>query len=329
MSLRLIAAITLAATLLSTWSCSAPSHDSNSSEKAGIHRFDISVSGYENLDSTSRVEFLDSFQSVANILVRDLQANPDSALSAYAQSDAVQLFTPDIKARYRYQDSIEGVLGQVKAGMGRLLPGVTWPEIYAIVSPYNQAVILSDSIMLIGLNHYLGTDYEAYDYFDTYLRKTKTPRHQPYDIAEALIATQYPYSPGDSPTLLSRMLYEGALLHAIEAVMPHFSLGEAIGYTDDELDRAQRIEGQAWKNMIDKGLLFSSSPHTIDRIVRQAPSTAILHPDAPGRMGRYIGYMIVNDYLDRFPSTTPEQLLTRSFYNSSSTLVKSGFNPTH
>ena len=77
--------------------------------------------------------------------------------------------------------------------MGDEFPDITPPEIYSAVITYNQSIILADTVMLLGLNHYLGCDYEGYKHLDGYRRATKTAAARlPYDIAESIIATAYP-----------------------------------------------------------------------------------------------------------------------------------------
>ena len=45
----------------------------------------------------------------------------------------------------------------------------------------------------------------------------------------------------------------------------------------------------------------------------------------PGRVGRFIGYRIVQAYLTRHPETKLNELLSPTFYTSSMTLPDSGY----
>ena len=63
------------------------------------------------------------------------------------------------------------------------------------------------------------------------------------------------------------------------------------------------------------------------RLTQRAPATSMLHPDAPGRMGTWLGMRIIDTYMKSHPDTEPRQLLQKDFYGNLKTLVESGYNP--
>lgn len=296
-------------------------------EKAAIERFDIEVFDYPSLDSTRRADFRAHYNTPIAFVLKGDTADIDGALAEYASSRAVKMFEPDIIARLSMTDSLETALGCLKTRLGELLPSTQWRKLYGVISTYNQSVILADSSLLIGLNHYLGSDYPAYSYFEPYQRAVKTPRHLPYDVAEALIANRFPYQPAEGATLLNRMLYEGALLAAVNSTVADSNPAESMGYGEEEWKWLSENEKNAWSALIDRELLFSIDPTITDRMVRPAPATSLIHPDAPGRAGRYIGYRIAQAYLKRHPEKSAEWLLSPEFYNSPTALVDSQYMP--
>ncbi len=296
-------------------------------EKAAIERFDIEVFDYPSLDSARRADFRTHYNDAIMFALKGDTTDIDGALVEYASSKAVKMFEPDIIARLSMTDSLETALGSVKARLAERLPSTQWRKLYGVISTYNQSVILADSSLLIGLNHYLGSDYPAYSYFEPYQRAVKTPSHLPYDVAEAIIANRFPYKQVEEATLLNRMLYEGALLAAVNGTVADSDPAESMGYSEDEWKWLSENEKNAWSALIDRELLFSIDPTTTDRMVRPAPATSLIHPDAPGRAGRYIGYRIVKAYLKRHPEKSLEWLLSPEFYNSPTALVESQYMP--
>lgn len=305
-----------------------------------ISRFDTEVAGYSQMTASQRDEFRSRYPEAISFVTAAADGNVDSMLMEYAVSNAVTMFGPDISQRFTAEDSINRILGEIRAAMSDKLPGLRWKDPVGVISTYNQSVILTDSVSLIGLNHYLGEDYTAYSYFDPFQRHLKTQRHLPYDFAEALIANAFPYKPGDTPTLLERILYEGALLTAVNEVVPGDDIAESMGYDDDQWQWLNENESNIWKSLIDRDMLFSVDPTLADRMTRPAPKTMAVHPDAPGRAGRYIGYRIVQQWLRNNPnpnhSTTTDAaghgkilqwLLSPGFYASDKTLLNSAYTP--
>ena len=290
-----------------------------------IHRFDRAAYRYATADSADRQAIRDTFAVALRIMLgNDIS---DSSLTAYSQSRGVRVFTPDIESRFLSLDSIEAVTGCIYSRMGDEFPDITPPEIYSAAITYNQSIILADTVILLGLNHYLGCDYEGYNYLDSYRRATKTATRQPYDIAESIIATAYPFRPSNDATVLSRLLYEGALVKAVMLLVPDSDTATALGYDKSQLTWLAENEAPAWNALIERKMLYSTDMDVASRLTAAAPHTTLLHPQSPGRAGRYIGLRIIESYMKRHPEATLRQMLYSTFYNSASPLIRSGYNP--
>lgn len=292
-----------------------------------INRFDIAVLDYPKLDSGERKDFISQYHDVITLLP-SIESERDSSIIKYSSSRGVSRFTADIMTRFTMQDSIDNILNQVIINLRNTLPDTKARKVYGIVSTYNQSIILNDSILLLGLNHYLGSDYPGYEYFDRYLRLTKTPDHLPYDFTEAIIKTDYPYQPTvERPDLLSRMLYEGAVLFIINAIMPQSHDEELLGYTEADFEWLKKNERELWDELVQRRLLYSTDPLTATRLIDPAPHSSILNNEAPGRAARYIGYRIIKSYMANNSPTYLGGLLSPKFYCSFSTLLNAAYNP--
>lgn len=292
-----------------------------------IDRFDLSIYDYPELDTDSQRDFASRYKPVIDLLP-SIESGSDSSLLEYSLSAGVRRFTPDIKARFTMQDSIDYILYKVKENLTATVPGIRDRAVYGIVSTFNQSIILNDSTLLLGLNHYLGSDYPGYEYFDIYLRHNKTPQHLPYDFAEAVIKSDFKYLPSpEHPDLLSLMLYEGAVMYVIGTIMPEYSENELLGYEPWELEWLQKHEKSLWDGLVSQKLLYSTDPLVAARLISPAPRSASLNPEAPGRAARYIGYRIVKSYMKHNSDTSPAELLSPDFYNDFSTLVNAKYNP--
>ncbi len=157
----------------------------------------------------------------------------DSAIHVYNRNPAIRLHDRAMDSVWHDMQPLENSLGRMRFSFEKLFPGNRFPSVIAIVSPFNQSVFTVDSLLYLGLNHYLGSDYPPYAYFPDYIRASKTPERLLPDISEAIVRGNYPYRPSaEYPTALSRMLYEGAVT---EAVMQICGLSEqqALGYDTD------------------------------------------------------------------------------------------------
>ena len=270
----------------------------------------------------------DSDSTVLRAFMRTVSEEPltPELVEAWMSSQAVSVFTPDVDSVFTDTAYVARSLGGILANaesQGLALPR----RLYAtVVYGRPESVLFVDSVMLVALNHYLGADYPGYSHWPVYMRLGKTPQALPYDLAEALVATSYPYSlEGGDATALSRMIYEGVLTHAKMSLVPDGSLGDALGYTDAQMRWLEENEGSIWRSIIHRQLLYDTSESTADRLVAPSPEVSVVEPAAPGRVGRYIGSRIVSAYLADHPDATLPQMLSPEFYKGNSVLINSQY----
>lgn len=280
-------------------------------------------------DSATQARILatDTAELTAFLKVVSDEDTPARRMASWAWSLAPMVFTPEVDSVFTGTDSLALALGNILArtrSAGLELPRRHYA---AVVWGRPESVMFVDSVMLIAMNHYLGAESPAYDSFPLYLRLTKEPRLMPYDLAEALIATSYPYEDGDNATVLSRLLYEGALMQAKIAALPGGNLQDALGYRPEQYAFVRDEEAALWNTLVSRSLLYDTSARTAEKLVNPAPNVPELDVRTPGRTGRYIGARIVEAYMERHPDTTLPYLLSPDFYNSPETLRQAHYNP--
>lgn len=234
--------------------------------------------------------------------------------------EADSIFSADIARLLPPLDSVEQELGRALGPDS----GVT---LYGVVIPYRQSIITTpDGHIFIGLNHYLGADYEGYKgVFPTYLLHRKTLERLPIEVMQAHIADLYPAEYTQSPTLLNRLLYQGALLESANERLkaPDATL---LGLTPKELKWCEENEGKLWQSLLSQDMLYSSDPQLADRLLSPAPNSGLLSGNAPGQAVIFLAVKIVRSYYKE-TKTSPRELLEKKLYNDNQTLIKSKYAP--
>lgn len=249
---------------------------------------------------------------------------------AFGQSDAMRIFGRDADSIMPSTDNFRKDLQALYAGMGAALPGIKLPtRVYATVIPYSQSVILPagcDTVIVIGLNHYLGADYPGYSSFAAYQRTRKEPDRMTRDVAEAIVRTACPFESPEQPTLLQRMLYEEAVTAALTRLQPDDE-SIATGIPQDDLRALRRAEKEIWQRLVGSDLLFDRSRRVAMALLREGASASVIGGGMPSMTGRFIGWRIAEAYLDSHPEATVESLLRPGFYLSDSTLRDARYAP--
>lgn len=176
---------------------------------------------------------------------------------------------------------------------------------------YRNKSIVTDTIVLIALDNYLGPDHEFYGGIQNYLRKNFKREMIVSDLAEAY-AKQLIFQ-SETNTFLDDMIYFGKLLYFKDQMIPFVQDELKIGYTKSELEWAKVNESNIWSNFIENELLYSTDPKLQGRFIRPAPFSKFnlgLDRESPGRIGCYIGWQIVKAYMEN-NTVEFKQMLTK------------------
>lgn len=162
---------------------------------------------------------------------------------------------------------------------------------------YRNKTIVTDSLVLIALDNFLGEDHEFYQNIPRYLAKNMQSHQIVPEVAEGY-AKKYTFQT-NRKTLLDEMIYFGKLLYFKDKMIPFKSDAEKMGYTEQELKWAEANESPIWSHFIENEMLYSTDSKLPSRFIADAPFSKFylqLDNESPGRLGQYIGWQIVRAY---------------------------------
>ena len=178
---------------------------------------------------------------------------------------------------------------------------------------YQIKTVYSDSLLLISLDTFLGSENHLYDGIPTYIRKELDPKYITVQIADKFGAFIIP--PVEDRTFLARMIYEGKKLYLNDLLLPHVPIEDRIVYTKEEFNWAIENEKYVWQYFIEKQVLYQTQLEWVQRFIEPAPFSKFylqLDNQTPGRIGSWLGWQIVNSYMIQFPETPLDELLKMS-----------------
>jgi gliding motility-associated lipoprotein GldB len=177
---------------------------------------------------------------------------------------------------------------------------------------YRNKIILTDTIALISIDTYLGSDHEFYQGIQKFIREDFNKSNIVVDLATEY-SKKYIYQ-GQNKTLLDEMIYFGKQLYFKDLVIPFKTDAERIGYTNEELDWAHVNESYIWRYLVERELLFSTDSKLPGRFINPAPFTKFyleeIDSQSPGRLGQYIGWQIVRAYMKNNDVSLKDLLIT-------------------
>jgi len=166
---------------------------------------------------------------------------------------------------------------------------------------YRNKVIVTDSIVIIALDTYLGSDHEFYQGIQTYIVADMNKSQIVVDLAGEY-AKKYIYRQ-QNKTLLDEMVYYGKQLYFKDVMIPFKTETERIGYTQEQMDWALANESYIWRYFVERELLYSTDSKLSSRFIVDAPFSKFyleeIDTQSPDKLGQYIGWQIVKAYMEQ------------------------------
>ena len=262
--------------------------------------------------------FIGDSPDTLNILqIRDFIRDPFNR----ALADTYMQIYPDLGF---LEEGLAEMFGRIKTNY----PEFNIPEVYAYISGllYESPVTYIDSVMLIGMDMFLGWDFEPYRaagipvYMSRRAERDNIMPECSRQIAFSLVPEDI-----QPITLLDFMILHGKILYAIDKFLPDVPDSLKIGYTKSQVEWCRDNEAAIWRLFIDQELLYKSDAFINNRFIQDGPFTAGLPEGAPAMLGRWIGWQIVRSYMKKNPGTDLIQLFKLA--DSQQILSESGYKP--
>ncbi|WP_298554485.1 gliding motility lipoprotein GldB [uncultured Algibacter sp.] len=185
---------------------------------------------------------------------------------------------------------------------------------------YRNRVVVTDTISVIALDSYLGSEHKFYGSISNYLKAGFNQVQMVVDLANKY-AEKYTYQ-SDRKTLLDEMIYSGKLLYFKDVMLPFKTEAERIGYSEAEMEWAILNESYIWRYFVSRELLFSTDTKLPRRFINPAPFSKFyleIDAESPGKLGQYIGWQIVRAYMNQNDVSLKEMLIksTEDIFNNS------------
>ena len=235
-----------------------------------------------------------------------------SALKEYLVNPRNQDFYKAVKSRYTGLSKVEyGLTGAFKHVI-YYQPSFHVPGVYAYISggDYEFPVQFADSVLLIGLDNYLGKDYAPYlaDDVSRYSLDRMDEDHIVTDCMKVLANSVFPVLSGGN-SLLDQMVEAGKRLYILDALLPGTPDRLKIGYTQAQYEWIRKNEGHVWAAIIENRMLYSTDGRVLRVFSTDGPFTSEFTKESPPLLGSWIGWQIVRKYMERNADISLDRLI--------------------
>jgi len=258
------------------------------------------------------------------------QANPNEtpvqAVGGFLKSPQVRHLYDTVQQVYGDLRWLERDLTQMFKYYRYYFPEKPVPQVVTMVAEYaTDAFTAGDSLCGIGLDMFLGENYPGYnpDYFPSFLRRNFHREYMRVRLAKALAQSQVEAPPGER--LLDKMLHNGKILYISACLLPDTPDSLIMGYTAQQMAGCVANEQEVWARLLDQNLLYSTDFSKTRKLITPSPNAPVVFQEAPGEVGNWMGWQIVEAYMKRNPKTSIAQLL--NFRDAQKFLAAAKYKP--
>jgi hypothetical protein len=186
-------------------------------------------------------------------------------------------------------------------------PDFTPPTIQTVVSGLETDVMVTDSLVIIGLDYFLGDGAKYRPNMYEYMQKRY---NKDFVVPSVMllygISNRFNRTNMEDKTVLADMVAYGKAYTFTKYMMPCAPDSVLIGYTKREIEGAVYNEATIWKRMVEDQILFGTSHMIKQKYISERPKTVEISGQCPGRIGMWVGWRMVSQYLKETNTKLPD-----------------------
>ncbi len=246
-------------------------------------------------------------------------------LNEFMKSGVVKMAYQEVEQVFPDEESLNtGLTGGFKH-LKYYFPDMLIPKIYTYISGFNESLMLTDSVIGVGLDRYLGDTCSLYSQLDfpRYQQYNMRPGRIPIECMQAWVASEYYPEGGSDANLLQQMLYGGKIFYVNTLCFPKAADTLVFGFTSQQMKWCRENEKNMWTFLLEQQELYTNNQFLIHKYVGEAPFTASFSKESPGKAAVWLGYRMVEAYMKRKDITLPELMAL----DAQTLLKESRYNP--
>lgn len=206
-------------------------------------------------------------------------------------------------------------------------PDFNPPRIKTVITGLETDLFVTDSLIVIGLDHYLGPDSKyPLNHMYEYLRKKYSKEFiVPSTMLLFGIDEKFNRFNSSDQSMLSEMVSYGKAYHFAKLMVPCTPDSVLIAYTADEIKGSRENESLIWSRFIEDEVLFSTNRDDKKKYILERPKTYEVGEKCPGRIGQWVGWQIVESYANAHPEISLPRLM--EIDDAAKLFHESGYKP--
>jgi gliding motility-associated lipoprotein GldB len=189
-------------------------------------------------------------------------------------------------------------------------PDYKTPKIQTIISGLDTDLLVTDSLIVVSLDFFLGPGAKyrpkMYEYL---LRQYKKENIVPSCMLIYGISERFNPINIKDKTVLADMIAYGKSYYFAKHMLPCTPDSTFIWYSPEEIKGARKNQDLVWARLIEDQVLYSTNHVMKQKYLGERPKTIEVGEKCPGRIGQWVGWQIVNKYQETHSETALPELM--------------------
>lgn len=189
------------------------------------------------------------------------------------------------------------------------------PTVITQISALNQSIVVTDSVLAISLDKYLGSEYPLYNNvgFYKYQQSKMCSEYLVVDAIRVWLQTEF-IEDDVTYDLISSVLYQSKILYLTSLMFPDEDIRFVFDFDKNETKWCKQNQKQMWDYFVENNLFFSSDQYVIRNFLSKGPFTSQFGKESPSQAALWMGFDIIESYMDNNPTKTIDDLINETNY---------------
>ncbi|WP_127121564.1 gliding motility lipoprotein GldB [Chryseotalea sanaruensis] len=189
-------------------------------------------------------------------------------------------------------------------------PEYPQPKIQFVITGLDGDLYLSDSLIIVGVDHYLGAGAKYRPRMYEYILRQYIPENiVPSVMLLYGIDTKVNATNMNDKTVLADMIAYGKSYYFAKQMLPCKADSILMNYSAGEIAGARKNQDLIWFRLVEDEVLYSTANIMKQRFLGERPKTVEVGPECPGRIAQWVGWQIVNSYMKNHPDVVLQDLM--------------------
>ena len=175
---------------------------------------------------------------------------------------------------------------------------------------------VGDSVLSIGLENYIGPSHDLLKNIpNDQLHQWQKERMEPAFIARDMVLKwiQVNLFEAIDENLVRHIIQAGKILYVLKAAFPNNSDAFVLRYSDEQFAVALENEEHFWNYLVKENLLFQNNIREKNNFLNEGPHTIGLPEKVPDRMGQFLGFQMVKNYIKKHKALSLSELISLNY----------------